>query len=190
MKNLCPTVSLAAIAFILLIPLPAVSQPPTPTVDDAAVPRTPDGRPDLQGVWTGSTLTNLERPEEYAGQAFLSEEDVAALAAEKQFPPRPVDPKTGVPLTQDGVGDYNPEWFDSGITILPSKRTSLIVDPPDGRIPYQPVALEYERAYGAPHTIPMSTSTPENVVSGTGPWKWSGSATTRIIRSSRRQTMS
>ena len=98
-------------------------------------------------------MTNLERPEEYAGQAFLSEEDVAALervAAEKQFAPRPVDPKTGVPLTQDGVGDYNPEWFDSGITILPSKRTSLIVDPPDGRIPYQPVALAYERAYGAP----------------------------------------
>jgi hypothetical protein len=115
--------SSVVVGIVLLFALPASSQPQTPTVDAAVVPRMPDGRPDLQGVWTGSTLTSLERPEEYAGRAFLTEEDVAALervAAEKQFAPRPVDPKTGVPLTQDGVGDYNPEWFDSGITILPS----------------------------------------------------------------------
>ena len=96
-------------------------------------------------------MTRLERPAEYAGQAFLAEEDVATLeraAAERQFAPRPVDPKTGTPLTQDGVGDYNPEWFDSGITILPSRRTSLIVDPPDGRIPYTQEALRHQRRYG------------------------------------------
>lgn len=153
MKSQCLAVSLAVVGLVLLVPLPVAGQPQAPTPDDAAVPRTPDGRPDLQGVWTGSTLTSMERPEEYSGQAFLTEEDVAALervAAEKQFAPRPVDPTTGVPLTQDGVGDYNPEWFDSGITILPSMRTSLVVEPPDGRIPYRPVALEHQRPYGLP----------------------------------------
>ena len=151
MKGRCVARSLAMIAVFLLLPVPAASQAQTAPTDDSTVPRTADGRPDLQGVWTGSTLTRLERPAEYAGQAFLAEEDVATLeraAAERQFAPRPVDPKTGTPLTQDGVGDYNPEWFDSGITILPSRRTSLIVDPPDGRIPYTQEALRHQRRYG------------------------------------------
>ena len=153
MSRLFVVVMRGLVALVLFVPQPAASQSQTPKADDAAVPRTPDGRPDLQGVWTGSTLTSLERPEEYADLAFLTEEDVAALervATEQQFAPRPVDPKTGVPLTQDGVGDYNPEWFDSGTTILPSKRTSLVVDPADGRIPYRQEALDYQRAYGTP----------------------------------------
>ena len=151
MKGQWFAVSVTAIAVVLLVPLPAASQAQTATADDSTSPRTVDGRPDVQGVWTGSTLTRLERPREYAGKTFLTEENVVALereAAEKQFAPRPVDPKTGTPLTQDGVGDYNPEWFDSGITILPSRRTSLIVDPPDGRIPYTQAALEHQRPYG------------------------------------------
>jgi hypothetical protein len=96
-------------------------------------------------------LTPLERPKEYAGREFLTEEEVLRLetaAATKQFAPRPTDPATGKPLTQGGVGDYNPEWFDSGIKVLPSRRTSLIVDPPDGRIPYRDDVRKYQREYG------------------------------------------
>ena len=155
---------LAVISLVLLLPLPAASQAQTPT-PDATAPRTPAGRPDLQGVWTSGTLTRLERPEKYAGQAFLSEEDVAALereaATRKAFSLSQefvddTDPVTGRPLTQIqpgqqfGVGTYSPQYFDGGTRIAPSGRTSLIVDPPDGRIPYLQATHRYQREYGAP----------------------------------------
>ena len=155
---------LAVISLVLLLQLPAASQAQTAT-PDATVLRTPDGKPDLQGVWTSGTLTRLERPEKYAGQAFLTEEDVVALereaATEKavslsQEFVDPTDPDTGRPLTQIqpgqqfGVGTYNPQYFDGGTRIAPSRRTSLIVDPPDGRIPYLQETHRYQRKYGAP----------------------------------------
>jgi len=128
-------------------------------------PQTAWGTPDLQGVWTSGTLTDLERPEEYAGQAFLSEEDVATLerdAAQRKlvslsqnYVPR-LDPVTGRPLSQIqpgqqfGVGTYNPQYVDWGTRTYPSRRTSLIVDPPNGRIPYKPETLATQRLYGAP----------------------------------------
>ena len=98
-----------------------------------SVPRTPWGDPDLQGVWTGSTLTPLERPRELAGKEFLSDaeantlEERATAAALVERPDRAGDP-----------GTYNQVWFDNGTAILPNRRTSLVVDPPDGRIPFTP----------------------------------------------------
>ncbi len=103
-------------------------------------PRTPWGDPDLQGIWTGSTLTPVERPREFAGKAFLTEEEAAALearAAENRVdrPPRAGDP-----------GTYNQVWFDPGTKVVPSRRSSLVVDPPDGRIPYLPEARKRDDA--------------------------------------------
>ena len=97
--------------------------------------RTPWGDPDLQGIWTGSTLTPFERPTDLAGKEFLTEEEVAAIedeAARNQLVERV--PRQGDP------GTYNQVWFDNGITVVPDGRTSLIVDPPDGRIPWRPGA--------------------------------------------------
>ena len=114
------------------------------TQDAPTTPRTPWGDPDLQGVWTGSTVTQLERPREYTAKVFLTEEEAAALEREamaQQFAPRPVDPNTGTPLTEGGVGDYNPEWFDSGTAVLPSRRTSLIGSAINGRLPDRPGTL-------------------------------------------------
>jgi len=94
-------------------------------------PRTPWGDPDLQGIWTGSTLTPLERPKNFAEKEFLTEEEAAALE-QRADQNRYVDraPRDGDP------GTYNQIWFDPGTRIVPDRRTALIVEPLDGLIPY------------------------------------------------------
>ena len=114
------------------------------TTRGQSLPRTPWGDPDLQGLWTGSTLTPLERPAHLSGQAFLSEEEAAALeqrADSSRFVERA--PGDGNP------GTYNQIWFDPGTRVVPDRRTSLIVDPPDGRIPYTPAMRERGRLQAA-----------------------------------------
>jgi hypothetical protein len=92
-------------------------------------PRTPDGQPDIQGVWTNGTLTPMERPAGLAGKPFLTEAEAAELerkTAESRVdrPPPPGDP-----------GGYNEFWWDRGSKVVATRRTSLILDPPEGRIP-------------------------------------------------------
>jgi hypothetical protein len=88
----------------------------------------PDGKPDLQGVWDFGSVTPLQRPRALAGKEFLTEEDVSALegqaAGRVDRPPRPGDP-----------GTYNRFWFADGTKVVGTRRTSLIVDPPDGQLP-------------------------------------------------------
>jgi hypothetical protein len=107
-------------------------------------PRTPDGQPDLQGVWTNATITPFERPAELAGKPFLTEQEAAALehrSAENRVdrPPQPGD-----------VGSYNQAWFDSGTKVLATRQTSMVVEPADGRVPVTPAA-EARRDYNLAH---------------------------------------
>ena len=152
----------------------AVCLAPLATAGQAPPQRTPWGDPDLQGVWTGSTLTPLERPADRAGQAFLSEEEVAELeqrADRNRFVERV--PRAGDP------GTYNQIWFDPGTRVTPDRRTALIVDPPDGRIPYTAAMAERERlqreyrVHGARNTW-VDVDTGERCMTDGVPMFWLG----------------
>jgi len=107
-------------------------------------PRTVDGQPDLQGVWTNATITPFERPAQLAGKAFLTEQEAAEI--EKQSAKSKVDR----PPAAGDVGNYNQVWFDSGTKVVSTRQTSLVVDPPDGRVPVKPAA-EAKRDYDLAH---------------------------------------
>lgn len=107
-------------------------------------PRTVDGQPDFQGVWAIATITPLERPAEFAGKAFLTEAEAAAYE-KRTIAERNTDRRDGgneVDLRRN----YNEFWRDRGNHVVPSRRTSLIVDPPDGRIPPFTPQMRRQRA--------------------------------------------
>jgi hypothetical protein len=110
----------------------------------AAKLRTPWGDPDLEGIWSpGYYLTPLERPNKYAGREFLTDEEVAAL--EKQAakaPGRNARLERGT--VEDVEGAYNDVFTGRGTKVIRTKRTSLIVDPPDGKLP--PLTPEAQKA--------------------------------------------
>src|SRR5712671_1462923 len=92
--------------------------------------RTPDGQPNIQGIWENSTLTPLERPRALADKAFFTEQE-AAEYEKRQLAEISTDRRDGPPEADVGRS-YNEAWRERGKLML---RTSLIVDPPDGRIP-------------------------------------------------------
>ena len=102
----------------------------------AQAKRTPDGQPDLQGIWTNATITPFERPRALADKPFLTEQEAAAL--ERQSAERRA--KADDAPTPGDVGSYNDVWFDSGTRVVGTRRTSLVIDPPDGRVPLTPAA--------------------------------------------------
>jgi hypothetical protein len=114
--------------------------------------RSSDRRPDLQGVWGFATVTPLQRPKEFAGREVLTPEEAAKLeeqAVRDQFVDRP--PPPGNP------GAYNRFWIDAGTQGVATRRTSLIVDPPDGRLPeLTPHGKEREAALAARQAIAAS----------------------------------
>jgi hypothetical protein len=93
--------------------------------------------PDLSGTWSFSTLTALERPAEFAGKEFLTEADAAAFA-KRTMERNNRDNRDTSNRDADVGGAYNEFWWDRGTTVAKVRgqyRTSLIVDPPDGRVP-------------------------------------------------------
>ena len=103
--------------------------------DKWTAPRTLDGQPDLQGVWSFANLTPLERPRRLAGKEFFTPEE--AVAFERQTIERNnKDRRDQQPGTTTDVGRaYNDFWWDRGTKVAGTRRTSLIIAPPDGRIP-------------------------------------------------------
>lgn len=118
------------IAATLTIP-PAFAQ--TPADPDWTVPRTPDGRPELQGLWSYATITPLERPADLADKEFFTEEEARAWEDER-LREMNMDRRDGT-AAQDVSRAYNDFWWDRGNSVVSTLRTSLVIDPPDGRIP-------------------------------------------------------
>jgi hypothetical protein len=110
---------------------PATSQagPPAKSSVRKHPPRMADGRPDLQGVWDFRTLTPLERPLDLAEKQVLTPEEAVALEAKTAASRVDAPPCAGNP------GTYNQFWFDFGTRVVDDRRTSLVVDPANGRLP-------------------------------------------------------
>jgi len=126
------------LAFVLLA-APAFAQRAAYTP-----PRTPDGQPDIGGVWTNATITPLERPADLAGKQFFTKEEAAAY--ERKTAEQSNRDRRDGPADADVTRAYNEVWWDRGSKVVPSLRTSLIVDPPSGRLPaLTPAAQEAAR---------------------------------------------
>ena len=111
--------------------------------EDWAPPRLPDGRPDLQGVWLSNTATPLQRPEAFGDRAYLTDEEVATLSARVERIFRNGRSAFAIPESAffaalNDVETYE-AWSTSSsigmVDVWITDRTSLVVDPPDGRIP-------------------------------------------------------
>ena len=142
----------------------AVASLSTVPVAAQSVPQTAWGQPDLQGIWDFRTITPLQRPEELGDKEFLSEEEAAN--AEQEVVDRNADLLTraarrtestqSVDRGEEGApGFYNNFWLDQGTRTVGTRRTSLVVDPPNGRLPAMTAAAERlaasRRSHAADH---------------------------------------
>ena len=161
MRHRSHVLAVTVAASLLLAPALAGAQ-----AENWTAPRTAWGAPDLQGVWDFRTITPMERPTDLASEV-LSDEEAARLEAEIRAAQETRDSETPF----DTVGNYNQFWFDPGTTVVDTKRTSLVVDPPDGRIPAKTPEAQarYEAGTEAGRGLRRHTPTPGGFVEDLGP---------------------
>ena len=119
----------------------------------AKMPRTPDGHPDLQGTWTNATITPMERPAMFATKPTLTDAEAREFEKKDAAELQSVDGASEHPLLaaagSSGTGGYNVLFIDRGQELARVdgvKRTSLVVDPPDGKVP--PMTPEAQKRMG------------------------------------------
>lgn len=176
----------SALVGVVLVASGALArQAPSPSTRKPAAaawrpPRAADGHADLQGIWNYSTITPLERPNDLAGKEFLSAEEAAAIAkreADNRSRPNPADldearrnPGFGADLEAPLAYEFR-IWWDRG-TVVKTRRTSLVIDPPSGRIPpltaegQQRQAAERERRRFHPADGPEDRSAGDRCIVG------------------------
>ena len=142
-------IAIAGLVWVWLAVAPAQAQPSATPGDRApwTMPRTPDGQPNLQGLWTTQTFTPLQRAERFGDRAFLTDEEMAEVI--QLLTTDGVDPLSRSPLLADNTDEArarlqqaDPTHYDNAMWLttevpktLSSSRTSLIVEPRNGRIP-------------------------------------------------------
>jgi hypothetical protein len=143
-----------------------------------SVPRMPDGRPDFQGVWANNGMTPLERPRQFGMRATMTDAELADLKKKAatlmdggdaffadELINAAIDGKTKFSSADTQVGNYDQSWLSERIW---DNRTSLIIDPPDGRIPAPaPGAAERARAQAAARPARGPADSPEDLSLGT-----------------------
>ena len=132
-------------------------------------PHTEFGAPDLQGAWSIATQTNLERAQRYGGNLVIAEEEAirieAMVQAGMEASNRPSDPNREAPAAGQNVGGYNTFWMDPGnrLAVVNGEiRTSILIDPADGRLPYSEqgranlaAAMALRNSYDGPEVRPL-----------------------------------
>ena len=132
---------------LMLAVAAAIASPATGAAQET--PTTAWGAPDLQGVWDFRTITPLERPEELGDKAFLTEEEAAKLEQETiERNERLLNAEARRTEAGGSIGAYNNFWMDRGTNVIGERRTSLVVDPPNGRLPALTEAGQARRAAG------------------------------------------
>ncbi|MGE3178000.1 MAG: hypothetical protein AB7O32_11060 [Vicinamibacterales bacterium] len=124
----------------------------------AGSPRTPWGAPDLQGLWSNALITPLERPKALGTKAFFTEEE--ARAREAKAIADATDEARGKDAKADVAGAYNDFWWDRGTKDVGTRRTSLIVSPADGRIPWRPEVLKANQDRSATRNAMLDNPSP------------------------------
>jgi len=135
----------ALLRIVLILALTTIgraqNQEPRMPDPDYRAPRTADQTPDISGLWRNDTLTPLERPTALGDQAYLSDEEAAAIQTRAEQA-RTRDNTPGIQRSPGGrpserVNDF---WYDPRETVVHTRRTSMISDPPSGRAPTRPAA--------------------------------------------------
>jgi hypothetical protein len=125
-----------------------------------SIPRTPDGQPDLQGIWSFATITPLERPAELAGKEFFTEKEAADYETEIRTRNN-MDRRDGTAEADVGRA-YNDFWWDRGTRTVKTRRTSLIIDPADGKIPAMTTAGRERQSERQASNLGKEFDGPEN----------------------------
>ena len=174
MKNRGPGFVVVFTAVAVLWALPAASQTAQSQSSEWTVPRTADGHADLQGVWANNSITPLERPTELSDRAYLTAEELERLKAnaDRLFSGEAGDAAfvdqvflAAISDAQEftssdgGTGNYNQFWL---VERDLSDRTSLVIDPPDGRIPALTPSAEQTQREIAAHREAHPADGPED----------------------------
>ena len=173
-RRLVVTAGLVAAAGLGAAALAPAPTPETPaeqlaSPDGWEAPKTPWGAPDLQGIWDSKSTTPLERPADLADREFLSDEEIAAVEAARERRAREGrDVRAERGTEADVEGAYN-NIFSTfvGVSYSRTRRSSLIMDPPDGRLPaLTPLAAERQAAARAARVRPVQPDLPYPVDTG------------------------